>query len=59
MSTEAKVAGHYTRGRLEESILQGVKRAGKTPENLVMRISWDWTNFTSAALKRRESWLRK
>jgi len=36
MSTEAKVAGHYTRGRLEESILQGVKRAGKTPENLVI-----------------------
>jgi ubiquinone/menaquinone biosynthesis C-methylase UbiE len=36
MSTEAKVAGHYTRGRLEESILQGVKRAGKEPENLVI-----------------------
>jgi ubiquinone/menaquinone biosynthesis C-methylase UbiE len=36
MSTEVKVAEHYTRGRLEESVLQGVKRAGKTPENLVI-----------------------
>jgi ubiquinone/menaquinone biosynthesis C-methylase UbiE len=29
MSAEAKVAGHYTRGRLEETILQGLAKAGK------------------------------
>ena len=34
MSTEAKVAGHYGRGQLEESILAAVKREGKDPENL-------------------------
>ena len=34
MSTEAKVAGHYGRGRLEESILAAVAREGKDPENL-------------------------
>jgi ubiquinone/menaquinone biosynthesis C-methylase UbiE len=36
MSTEVKVAEHYTRGRLEESVLQGLKRAGKEPGNLVI-----------------------
>jgi SAM-dependent methyltransferase len=34
MSTEAKVAGHYGRGRLEEAILAAVVREGKDPENL-------------------------
>ena len=34
MSSEAKVAGHYGRGRLEESILAAVAREGKDPENL-------------------------
>ena len=34
MSTEAKVAGHYGRGRLEELILAAVVREGKDPENL-------------------------
>jgi MPBQ/MSBQ methyltransferase len=34
MSTEAKVAGHYGRGRLEEAILGAVAREGKDPENL-------------------------
>jgi ubiquinone/menaquinone biosynthesis C-methylase UbiE len=34
MSTEAKVAGHYGRGQLEELILGAVRREGKDPENL-------------------------
>jgi len=34
MSSEAKVAGHYGRGQLEESILAAVAREGKDPENL-------------------------
>src|SRR6202040_3264506 len=34
MSTEAKVAGHYGRGQLEERILGAVAREGKDPENL-------------------------
>ena len=34
MSSEVKVAGHYGRGRLEESILAAVAREGKDPENL-------------------------
>jgi SAM-dependent methyltransferase len=34
MSTETKVTGHYTRGRLEESILQAVTQAGKTLEQV-------------------------
>jgi SAM-dependent methyltransferase len=34
MSTEAAVAGHYGRGRLEESILAAVEREGKDPEKL-------------------------
>jgi len=34
MSSEAKVAGHYGRGRLEELILGAVVREGKDPENL-------------------------
>ena len=34
MSTETQVAGHYTRGRLEESILQALKQAGKDPDRL-------------------------
>jgi SAM-dependent methyltransferase len=34
MSTETKVAGHYTRGRLEEMILQAVKQTGKNPEQV-------------------------
>jgi SAM-dependent methyltransferase len=34
MSTEAAVAGHYGRGRLEELILAAVARAGKDPERL-------------------------
>jgi SAM-dependent methyltransferase len=34
MSTEAKVAGHYGRGRLEELILGAVAREGKNPDNL-------------------------
>lgn len=34
MSTEAVVAGHYGRGRLEELILAAVAREGKDPENL-------------------------
>ncbi len=36
MSTEAKVAGHYTRGRLGESILHGLKRVGKEPAHLTL-----------------------
>jgi SAM-dependent methyltransferase len=35
MSTEAAVAGHYGRGRLEETILAAVAREGKDPENLI------------------------
>ncbi len=34
MSSEAKVASHYGRGQLEESILAAVAREGKGPENL-------------------------
>ena len=34
MSTEAAVAGHYGRGRLEEAILAAVAREGKDPERL-------------------------
>jgi len=34
MSTEAAVAGHYGRGRLEELILAAVAREGKDPEKL-------------------------
>src|SRR6266404_1830556 len=34
MSSEAKVAGHYGQGRLEEVILGAVAREGKDPENL-------------------------
>ena len=34
MSTEAAVAGHYGRGRLEEAILSAVVREGKDPEKL-------------------------
>jgi SAM-dependent methyltransferase len=34
MSTEAKVAGHYGRGRLEEMILAAVAREGKDPEKI-------------------------
>ncbi len=34
MSTEAAVAGHYGRGKLEELILGAVAREGKDPENL-------------------------
>jgi ubiquinone/menaquinone biosynthesis C-methylase UbiE len=34
MSSEAKVAGHYGRGRLEEIILAAVVREGKDPEKL-------------------------
>src|ERR1700720_1173462 len=34
MSSEAKVAGHYGRGQLEELILAAVAREGKDPENL-------------------------
>lgn len=34
MTTEAKVAGHYTRGTLENAILAAVAREGKNPENL-------------------------
>jgi len=33
MSSEAKVAGHYGQGRLEELILGAVAREGKDPEN--------------------------
>jgi hypothetical protein len=29
VNTEAKIAGHYTRGGLEQTILQGVAKAGK------------------------------
>jgi ubiquinone/menaquinone biosynthesis C-methylase UbiE len=36
MSTEAKVAGHYTRGRLEEAILQGMTQAGKDAGHLTV-----------------------
>ena len=34
MSTEEKVAGHYTRGRLEDAILQALAKAGKDPARL-------------------------
>ena len=34
MSTEAKVAGHYTRGGLEETILKAVARMGLDPDRL-------------------------
>ena len=34
LSAEAKVAGHYSRGRIEDAILQAVARAGKDPASL-------------------------
>jgi ubiquinone/menaquinone biosynthesis C-methylase UbiE len=34
ISTEARVAGHYGRGRLEEAILGALAREGKDPEKL-------------------------
>ena len=34
MSSESKVAGHYTRGGLEETILQAVARMGLDPDRL-------------------------
>ena len=34
MSSEAQVAGHYTRGRLEETILQAAARMGLDPDRL-------------------------
>ncbi len=34
MSSEAKVAGHYTRGKLEETILQAVALTGSDPDQL-------------------------
>ena len=34
MTTEAKVAGHYTRGKLEDAILSAVAREGRDPSNL-------------------------
>jgi ubiquinone/menaquinone biosynthesis C-methylase UbiE len=34
MSIEEQIAGHYTRGGLEETILQAVRQAGKDPEHL-------------------------
>lgn len=34
MSTEAKVAKHYTRGRLEDAILEALAKAGKDPTDL-------------------------
>jgi ubiquinone/menaquinone biosynthesis C-methylase UbiE len=34
VSSEGKVAGHYTRGRLEETILQALTRAGSDPDQL-------------------------
>jgi|SRR5690242_20848307 len=34
VNSEAKVAGHYTRGRLEETILQALARTGSDPERL-------------------------
>jgi ubiquinone/menaquinone biosynthesis C-methylase UbiE len=34
VSSEGKVAGHYTRGRLEETILQALARAGSDPDQL-------------------------
>jgi len=37
MSAEAKVAGHYTRGRLEEAILQAVTQAGKDAQQIADR----------------------
>lgn len=37
MTTEAKVADHYTRGSLENMILQAMERAGKDPANLTVQ----------------------
>lgn len=34
VSSEIKVAGHYTRGKLEDAILQALARAGSDPERL-------------------------
>lgn len=34
MNTETKVAGHYTRGQLEDVILSAVAKAGKSPADL-------------------------
>lgn len=34
MSSEGKVSGHYTHGRLEETILQAVVRTGANPDHL-------------------------
>src|ERR1700726_3341397 len=34
MSNQAKIAGHYGRGNLEEMILAAVAREGKDPDNL-------------------------
>jgi hypothetical protein len=35
MATEAKVAGHYTRGQLEETILRAMAQMGKDTAHLV------------------------
>lgn len=37
MTTEAKVAGHYTTGSLQNIILQAMQRAGKDPEKLTLQ----------------------
>jgi len=37
MTTEVKVADHYTTGRLENIILEAMQRAGKDPANLTLR----------------------
>lgn len=34
MSSETQVAKHYTRGRLEETILRALAESGKDPETL-------------------------
>ena len=36
VSTEAKVAGHYTRGGLEQTILQAMAKAGKDAARLTI-----------------------
>ena len=37
MTTEVKVADHYTTGRLENIILEAMQRAGKDPANLTLQ----------------------
>jgi SAM-dependent methyltransferase len=45
MNTESVVAAHYSRGQLEEKILQAVAASGKDPEQLTARDLWPVDEF--------------